>query len=65
MSLLCSVLFGSMDVKACFSYTANPPSYSPHVGEYQLDLAKAVCLLLGIFLVLSFCPALDALGATT
>lgn len=31
----------SVDVKACFSYTANPPSYSPSIREYWQDFTQA------------------------
>lgn len=48
--LRCIYFFFSVEVKACFTFTAHPEHYSPHISEYHISFHKHACCVLSRWL---------------
>lgn len=48
--LRCIYFFFSVEVKACFTFTAHPEHYSPHISEYHISFPKHACCVLSRWL---------------
>lgn len=44
------LFFFSVEVKACFTFTAHPEHYSPHISEYHISFHKHACCVLSRWL---------------